>query len=42
MHNFWQAPVAGYLLLAKVALDLTSAPTSQAYTEGLFSVYVEI
>jgi len=36
--EFWQARLAGYLLLAKVALDLSSASACQAYTERLFNV----
>lgn len=35
---FWQARETGYPLLSKVALDLISAPASQAYTERMFSV----
>ena len=36
--EFWQGREAGYPLLSKIALDLISAPASQAYTERLFSV----
>lgn len=36
--DFWKAREPGYPLLSKVALDLLSAPASQAYTERLFSV----
>ena len=36
--NFWKAREPSYPLLTKVALDLLSAPASQAYTERLFSV----
>ena len=35
--EFWNAREAGYPLLSKVALDLISAPASQAYTERVFS-----
>jgi len=33
-----QGREAGYPLLSKIALDLISAPASQAYTERVFSV----
>ena len=36
--EFWQGREAGYPLLSKIALDLISAPASQAYTERVFSV----
>jgi hypothetical protein len=36
--EFWQAREPGYPQLSKVALDLISAPASQAYTERMFSV----
>jgi len=36
--EFWQARKAEYPLLSKIAIDLISAPTSQAYAERLFSV----
>ena len=36
--EFWQGREAGYPLLSKIALDLISAPASQAYTEHVFSV----
>jgi len=36
--EFWQAREAGYPLLSKIAIDLISAPASQAYAERLFSV----
>ena len=37
--EFWQGREAGYPLLSKIALDLISAPASQAYTERVFSVW---
>jgi len=36
--EFWQAREAEYPLLSKIAIDLISAPASQAYAERLFSV----
>jgi len=39
--EFWQAREAGYPPLSKIAIDLISAPESQAYAERLFSVCVD-
>ena len=36
--EFWQARKAEYPLLSKIAIDLISAPASQAYAERLFNV----
>jgi len=36
--EFWQAREAGYPLLSKIAIDLTSAPASQGYAERLLTV----
>ena len=40
--EFWQGREAGYPPLPKIALDLISAPASQAYTERVCSVSVGI
>ena len=36
--EFWQTRTAGYSLLSKIAIDLISAPESQAYADRLFSI----
>jgi len=34
--KFWQAREAGYPLLSKIAIELTSVPASQAYAERMW------